>query len=295
MTTANQVRKPVWLRREFPGGAEAGRTEQLLRELGLSTVCRIARCPNRGECFDRRTATFLILGDRCARACAFCAVGGGGSESPAPVRANEAARVAEAARRLGLKHVVITSVTRDDLPDGGAGHFAATIAFVRARLPEATIEVLTPDFGGSIDALETVLAARPDVFNHNLETVPRLYGRVRPGADYRRSLVLLAYAAESGVCAKSGLMVGLGESPDEVSAALADLRQAGCRIVTIGQYLQPTPAQRPVSRYVEPEQFESWRAEGLAMGLSAVHAGPYVRSSYQAGQLFRQAVEASRP
>jgi len=282
VTTANNTRKPDWLRKELPPGAEVGRTERLLEELDMATVCSSARCPNRCECFDRRTATFMILGDRCTRNCTFCAVAKGPT---LPVKAEEAPRVAEAADRLGLRHVVITSVTRDDLPDGGASHFAATIAFVRARLSEATIEVLTPDFGGSIDALDAVLAARPDVFNHNIETVRRLYTQVRPQADYRRSLVVLAYAAEHGACTKSGLMVGLGETDAEIVAAMSDLRQAGCQILTLGQYLQPTSDHLPVSRYVEPAQFEAWRREGLAMGFAAVHAGPFVRSSYRAAEL----------
>lgn len=277
-----------------------------MAELELETVCRQARCPNQPECFARGTATFLILGPRCTRRCGFCAVPKGmgpqtqaaafEGPSPAPPRPDEPAAVAEAAARLGLRHVVITSVTRDDLPDGGAAHFAAAIRAVRAALPQAAVEVLTPDFQGRLADLETVLAARPDVFNHNIETVPRLYPAVRPRADYRRSLDLLSYARRTSNWgrtgwAKSGLMVGLGETDDEVVAALVDLRGAGCDIVTIGQYLAPAGGL-PVARYVRPAQFEAWAAYARQMGFAAAASGPLVRSSYQAERLVQTATRS---
>jgi len=255
--------------------------EKLLRGLHLHTVCESALCPNIGECFGRGTATFMILGDVCTRGCRFCAVRKG---KPAPPDPEEPERVAEAARRLGLKHVVITSVTRDDLPDGGASHFVATIEAVRCRLPDATIEVLIPDFGGSLRALEQVIAAGPEVINHNLETVPRLYPLVRPRADYRRSLGILAWVKRQAphITTKSGLMLGLGERPHEVEEVLVDLRRVGCDVVTLGQYLQPTERQLPVAEFIPPERFDEYRRQGEKMGFRAVVAGPLVRSSYRA-------------
>ena len=303
-------RLPVWLRKRIPAGGASAEVAHLLDELGLATVCDGAHCPNRCECFARRTATFMILGATCTRNCRFCAVPTAVPPSPDPC---EPERVAEAAARLGLRHVVVTSVTRDDLPDGGAAHFAATIAAVRARMPEAIVEVLTPDFQGDLAAVATVLAARPDVFNHNIETVPRLYKSVRPQADYARSLAVLRFAADwqagrlhhkkrqteylqpsdcdagvppANLHTKSGLMVGLGETDEEVRAVMRDLRAAGVEILTIGQYLAPSDAHLPVARFVEPKEFERWRAEGLALGFRAVAAGPFVRSSYQAGEVF---------
>jgi len=253
----------------------------------LHTVCQEARCPNLWECYARNTATFLILGDRCTRDCRFCAVGHG---APAPPDPGEPDRVARAAAEMGLAYVVLTSVTRDDLADGGAAHFAATIAAVRRRLPRARVEVLIPDFQGNLEALAAVIAAGPDVINHNVETVPRLYPRVRPQADYRRSLQLLARVAASGIPAKSGLMLGLGEDEGEVCTVLEDLRAAGCRILTLGQYLQPTPAHLPVVSWVTPEGFEAWRRRALALGFDEVAAAPLVRSSYHADECF-QALE----
>jgi lipoic acid synthetase len=249
---------------------------------GLRTVCQEARCPNAWECFARRTATFLILGDRCTRDCRFCNIASG---PPRPVDPEEPRRVAEAAARLELDHVVVTAVTRDDLPDGGASHFAATIEAVRRRLPSAAIEVLVPDFGGDRAALAAVLAARPAVLNHNLETVARLYPLVRPQALYARSLALLA--AVEGIPAKSGIMLGLGESTAEVRQALRDLHRAGCRILTLGQYLRPSPRHLPVARYVPPEEFARLGDEARAMGFSQVASAPLVRSSYRAGEFFR--------
>jgi lipoic acid synthetase len=253
--------------------------EGLLRGHGLHTVCEDARCPNKGECFERGTATFLILGDVCTRDCRFCAVAGG---RPGPLDPAEPEEVAAAAAALGLRHVVVTSVTRDDLPDGGAGHFAATIRALRRRLPEgATVEVLVPDFLGSHDALDAVLAERPDVFNHNVETVPRLYPRVRPQADYGRSLDVLGYAARVGGVVKSGAMVGLGESGEEVRQVMKDLQAVGVRMLTLGQYLRPSPRHLPVVEYVPPAVFAEYRAAGERAGL-VVEAAPFVRSSYRA-------------
>jgi len=265
----------------------------LIHDSGLHTVCQAARCPNIWQCFDRGTATFMILGDRCTRDCGFCAVA---HATPLPVDGDEPLRVAVAAATMGLAHVVVTSVTRDDLTDGGAAHFAATITAIRQALPQARIEVLIPDFQGDDRALATVIAAGPDVLNHNIETVPRLYPQVRPQAGYRRSLDLLAAAAriQPGLCTKSGLMLGLGEDDEEVETALADLVGAGCRLVTIGQYLQPGPAHLPVARFVAPERFAAWKQKALAMGFEGAACGPFVRSSYEAGAMYNAAC-ADRP
>jgi lipoic acid synthetase len=275
------MRKPHWLKVKLPGGEEFGTVRALVEHHRLHTVCQSARCPNIGECWAHRTATFMLMGNVCTRACTFCAVDHG---APLPVDPDEPRRVAEAVALLGLNYAVITSVTRDDLPDGGAGCFAATIAAVRARRPHCRVEVLIPDFGGDPKALAVVLAAQPDVLNHNLETVPRLYPVVRPQADYHRSLQLLARAAEAGVLTKSGLMVGLGETMDEVLTTMEELRGVGCRMLTLGQYLQPSSAHLPVDRFVTPHEFAQLREAGLAMGFSHVEAGPLVRSSYHAAQ-----------
>ena len=244
-------RKPDWLKRRLPTGETFNQVRDLIEAGRLHTVCQEAKCPNIWECYSHRTATFLIMGERCTRNCRFCSVAPG---PPGPLDPQEPARVAEAVERMGLKYVVVTSVTRDDLPDGGAGHFAATIHEIRRRVPGAEIEVLIPDFQGDPAALETVLRARPDVLNHNIETVPRLYPRVRPQADYRRSLELLRRAGEiaPGIPVKSGLMLGLGERPEEIRQTLQDLRAAGGRILTLGQYLQPSPEHLPVETYVPP-------------------------------------------
>jgi len=267
-----------------------GAVRSLIQELGLATVCAGAQCPNASECFARRTATFMILGDRCTRSCRFCAVG---RARPLPVRQDEPQAVAEACRRLGLRYVVITSVSRDDLPDGGAGHFAKVCQAVRRRLPHALLEILTPDFQGRREAIDAALAGGCDVFNHNLETVPRLYRSVRPEAGYRRSLFVLDYVsrrASAGrkVYVKSGLMVGLGETRQELRQVMRDLRGAGCDILTVGQYLAPSPAHVPVARFVEPAEFAELEAEAGQMGFRAVAAGPFVRSSYKAESLFPQ-------
>jgi lipoyl synthase len=320
---------PPWLRKRIPTGGEAAEVGRMLRELGLATVCSGAHCPNLPECYARGTATFLILGDACTRSCRFCAVR---KAVPGPLREDEPEAVAEACARLHLRHVVITSVTRDDLPDGGAGHFARTIRAVRSRLPQAVIEVLVPDFQGREADIDAVLAAGPDIFNHNVETAPRLYTTVRPEADYRQSLAVLGHARKRSenvlaphdnggahapkarpgsenqlaphggedllaphgnggsrqgrIFTKSGLMVGLGETPGEVRAVLADLRGVGCDIVTIGQYLAPSAAHLPVVRFVEPAEFEAYERDARSLGFAAVAAGPFVRSSYRAEEVF---------
>ena len=284
-------RLPRWLRRPLPSAGAAPAVERLVRDLSLDTVCRAARCPNRGECFSAGTATFLILGATCTRNCRFCAIDSG---RPQPPRDAEPDAVAMAAERLGLRHVVITSVARDDLPDGGAAHFARTIHSVRARLPRATVEVLIPDFAGDETALAVVLAARPNVLNHNVETVARLYPLVRPRADCARSLRVLARSAASGVCTKSGIMLGLGERDEEVRRLLADLRSAGVRLLTIGQYLAPSPHHAPVARYAAPEEFDRWRSLAMEMGFAAVAAGPFARSSYRAERLYLAAAAVPR-
>ncbi|MBM7855364.1 lipoic acid synthetase [Desulfohalotomaculum tongense] len=284
---SKERRFPDWMRRKVTCSQDLARTREMLKDLSLNTVCQSARCPNLSECFSRRTATFMILGPVCTRGCRFCAVDKG---LPEPPDIHEPERVAEAAVRLGLKHVVVTSVTRDDLPDGGAQHFANTIEAIRKRLPCSTIEVLIPDFRGDREALYKVVQAKPDVINHNVETVPRLYSDVRPQADYKRSLELLKQSKKlnSGILTKSGLMVGLGETTAEVLQVMSDLRRVGCSILTIGQYLQPTADHLPVGEYITPQTYQYYRDKGFSMGFNAVEAGPYVRSSYRAGDVFKR-------
>ena len=275
-------RLPKWLKRPLP---EAGMsvTSRIVSELRLDTVCQSAKCPNRTECWSQHTATFMILGNACTRSCGFCSVPHG---TPAPVDPDEPTRVADAAAQLGLSHVVITSVTRDDLPDGGAEHFAQCVRAVRDRM-KATVELLTPDFLGSRDAINRVIQAQPDVLNHNIETVPRLYRHVRSQADYQRSLDLLGYVKQTNpaISTKSGLMLGLGETVEEVLETCADLRSVGCELITIGQYLQPTPGSLPVARYVPPEEFDSIGRLVRKLGFRQVASGPFVRSSYHAGEM----------
>ena len=273
-----------WLRKRLPAGGEAERVQQLLDRGRLHTVCASAHCPNLFECFARGTATFLILGPRCTRRCRFCAVAKG---TPAPVDGGEPGRVVEAARRLGLRYVVVTSVTRDDLADGGAGQFARVVREVHEQLG-ALVEVLTPDFGGRRESVAEVVASGPDVYNHNLETVARLYAEVRPGASYERSLRVLAEVKRlaPGMVTKSGLMVGLGEERGEVRGALADLRAVGCDAVTLGQYLAPSPGHLPVVRFIPPGEFAELAAEARGLGFRGVAAGPFVRSSHGAAELF---------
>lgn len=276
-------RLPAWLKRSLPRGNENFFTHTLLRDLRLETVCENARCPNRPECYSRRTATFMVLGNVCTRPCGFCSVPRG---ETLELEADEPDRVAEAAARLGLRHVVITSVTRDDLPDGGADHFARCVLAVRARTG-AAVEVLTPDFLGDPAAIDRVIAARPEVFNHNLETVPRLYRKVRGRADYRRSLDLLARVKDRapGIVTKSGLMLGIGETVAELFDVFADLRAIGCDVLTLGQYLAPTLKHIPVARFVPPAEFDTIAGRARLLGFQQVVAGPFVRSSYHADEM----------
>jgi lipoic acid synthetase len=283
---ASRLERPEWLKVRLNTTGEYEEVRAMMRGLSLVTVCEEARCPNIHECWAReRTATFMLMGDICTRHCGFCAVGKG---RPGSLDAEEPERVAEAAKELGLSHAVVTSVNRDDLPDGGAAHFAATIRAIRLRNPGCTVEVLIPDFQGDGDALERVLDEAPEILNHNVETVARLYRRVRPDAKYTQSLALISRAAERrtrenlAMRTKSGLMVGLGETEDEVLGLLRDLRASGCDIATIGQYLQPHERRLPIERYYTPEEFERLRREGEAMGFQRVESGPLVRSSYHA-------------
>ncbi len=272
--------RPGWLKVPLPAGDNFHAVRRLVRAHGLHTVCESARCPNIGECWQAQTATFLILGDTCTRACAFCAVHSG---APAAADPDEGRRVAEAVATLGLRFAVVTSVTRDDLPDGGAAIFADTIRQIHTRVPDCRVEVLIPDFQGDPDALATVVAARPDVLNHNIETVPRLYPTVRPQADYRRSLALLAQAKALGAAmTKSGLMVGLGETTEELLHTCRDLRAAGCELLTIGQYLRPSREHLPIERYYTPDEFADLATHAEALGFTHVEAAPLVRSSYHA-------------
>jgi len=283
--------RPHWLRVKFPGGERYQDLKRILRTLELHTVCESARCPNMGECWEHGTATFMILGDICTRACGFCAVPSG--KPVGPPDEEEPSRVAEAVAKLGLRYAVVTSVNRDDQPDGGAHIFARTILEIRRRVPGCKVEVLIPDFRGDWDALDIVLAVRPDILNHNTETVPRLYRQVRKGAVYERSLELLrrSKAAYPEVPTKTGLMLGLGEEKDEVLATLYDLARQGTDILTLGQYLQPTREHLPVLRYLHPDEFAEYKVLGEAMGFKHVEAGPLVRSSYHA---FDQAESAIR-
>ncbi len=285
------AQKPSWLTRRLPKGPTYEEVRASLSKSRLHTVCQEAHCPNLWECFSSKTATFLIMGPRCTRNCRFCAVEHGPSGPPDP---EEPVRVAEAAEDMGLGYVVVTSVTRDDLPDGGASHFANTIKEISRRMTHTPVEVLIPDLGGSPDALRTILEAQPHVLNHNLETVPRLYPLVRPEALYERSLELLGRARkyEPNIHTKSGLMLGLGESAGEIRKTLQDLLEVGCNILTLGQYLQPSKDHLSVERFIPPEEFDGWRETALEMGFSQVASGPFVRSSYHAKELYREAKEA---
>jgi lipoic acid synthetase len=283
----SRPRMPDWLKRPIGCAGKKKTIEGRIAESRLHTVCVEAKCPNRGECFGKGTATFLILGAACTRSCAFCGVGKG---LVGGVDAQEPDRVCDAVKTMGLSHVVITSVTRDDLADGGASIFARTVAALKKNIRGITVEVLVPDFKGMRSAVETVLMSGPDVFNHNVETVPRLYAAIRPQAVYSRSLEVLAQAAGFGVRLgiKSGLMVGLGETHEEVYGTLADLRRAGCTMITIGQYLQPSSFQTPVREFVTPRQFKQYESVGLELGFSRVFAGTYVRSSYRAEEIINK-------
>jgi len=276
-----------WLRRKLPDQKVLERMDSLFKELNLHTICDSALCPNRGECFKKGTATFMILGNICTRNCQFCAVEKG---KPLPLDSEEPRHIAQAAKHLNLKHIVVTSATRDDLLDGGAKHFAQTITEVKKILPESTIEVLIPDFKGSWDALQIVIDAHPEVINHNIETVPRLYKLVRPKAVYKRSLELLRQIKirDKNVFSKSGIMVGLGEEKDEMIKAMKDLQEVGCDILTIGQYLKPSPHHLKVSNYIHPDEFEVYRNIGMSLGFKYVASAPLVRSSYHAGEILNK-------
>ena len=285
MVKIHNSSKPPWLKKRIPPFEDLEKVKLILNSAELHTVCEEARCPNLGECFSKGTATILILGRICTRDCRFCAIEHGVSVGPDE---GEPERVARAVSKMGLHYVVITSVTRDDLPDGGASHFAKTLRAVRALNREITVEVLIPDFQGNLSSLVTVLEERPDVLNHNVETVPRLYPRVRPLADYTRSLRLLKRSKRdySHIFTKSGFMLGLGETEEEVLSLLHDLSEMGCDFLTIGQYLQPRPDRLPVARYLPPEEFESYKKVGEKMGFKSVASGPFVRSSFHAAQTF---------
>lgn len=289
-----RVAKPRWLRRSLPKGPEYEQVRQLLHHHRLTTVCQEAQCPNQFECYSRGTATFMILGERCTRNCRFCAVEHQPEGLPDP---DEPERVAEAVDLLKLRYAVITSVTRDDLDDGGANLFAATISAIRRRRPDVIIEVLIPDLQGNWSALASIIAAGPNVLNHNIETVPRLYPRVRPEANYQRSLALLAEVKrlQPNLPTKSGLMVGLGETVPELATTWSDLRTVSCDILTIGQYLQPSARHLPVEHFVPPEEFIEMADSARSLGFAGVAAGPFVRSSYQAESLYQAAVQALRP
>ncbi|MAF09895.1 lipoyl synthase [Candidatus Poribacteria bacterium] len=276
---ARPLRKPPWIRSGVPSGGAVRELRGLLRDLDLHTVCESANCPNLAECWSHHTATLMLLGDVCTRSCGFCSVNTG---RPGALDAHEPERVADAACRMRLRHVVITSVNRDDLPDGGAAVFAETIHATRRRLPDCTVEVLVPDFHGNWDALQRVTDAAPDVLNHNVETVPRLYSRVRPQAKFERSLEALQRSKEAGLVTKSGFMLGLGEEAPEVAQLMAELSAISVNILTIGQYLQPTAAHLPVHAYATPAEFDHFAEVGHSMGFDHVESGPFVRSSYHA-------------
>jgi lipoyl synthase len=273
--------KPKWLKAKLPSGTAYRETRQIVEENALHTVCQSAQCPNMGECWSRRTATVMILGNICTRSCTFCAIQTG---RPTELDLGEPARVAAAVARMNLKHCVVTSVARDDLKDGGASVWAATIRAIHHKCPQTSVEVLTADFLGKMDLLDVVLDARPEIFNHNMETVERLHRPVRKTAKYERSLSVLEHSAKRGFPTKSGIMLGIGERFEEIEDVLTDMHDAGVRIVTIGQYLQPTPDHAPIDRWVTPEEFEHWKQWGLQLGFDVVESGPLVRSSYHADE-----------
>ncbi len=291
--TSPPTRKPDWLKVRIPGGPNFARIDRFHRTNGLHSVCRSAACPNQGECWNRGTATFMILGNICTRQCAFCNVSDG---HPNAIDPDEPQKVAAAIAELGLKHAVITSVTRDDLTDGGASQFALLVTAIRRQAPNCRIELLIPDLAGNAAALAVILESGPDILGHNIETVPRLYSVVRLGADYQRSLALLAEARRQNpkLQLKSGIMVGMGETREEVSAVMKDLLASGCSLLTIGQYLAPTRRHHEVQRYVPPEEFVELKEEGLRLGLAHVESGPLVRSSYHAAEQFEESQHASK-
>jgi lipoic acid synthetase len=281
-----QIRKPDWLKVKFPAGANYTRIDRYHRQQGLNSVCRSAACPNQGECWSKGTATFMILGNNCSRHCRFCNVS---SEQPLPVDLHEPQKVATAIAELQLKHAVITSVTRDDLPDGGASQFVSLVEQIRRQAPDCRIEVLIPDLQGNWQALKSIIAAVPDIIGHNIETVPRLYPAARPEAEYQRSLELLALVSQHNtprIITKSGLMLGMGETDAEIEQVMIDLHEHQCQILTLGQYLAPTADHYPVQRYVTPEEFQQLAMRGKEIGFEHVEAGPLVRSSYHAEEQF---------
>ncbi|MBD3344325.1 MAG: lipoyl synthase [Chitinivibrionales bacterium] len=284
---SSRERFPEWLKRPVPPGGQKFAVERRLAGRGLHTVCKEAKCPNRCECYGAGKATFLIMGDVCSRSCSFCSVESG---IPGSLDPDEPEKLCTAAKELGLRYVVITSVTRDDLPDGGASHFAKTVGELKQRIPGIGVEVLVPDFKGNTASIDTVVSSGIDVFNHNIETIPRLYPSIRPQANYRQSLNVLRYAAQlqKTLQIKSGVMLGLGEKDTEVLKSFEDLRKAGCTILTIGQYLQPSPSQARVVEFIAPQQFEHYNARAREMGFIEVAAGPFVRSSYRAGEIFEK-------
>lgn len=288
LNTNRAGRLPEWVKKPSVPMSRLHKVKKVLREFNLNTVCESARCPNIGECFSKPTATFMILGDRCTRDCGFCGVH---SNKPGPIDIGEPENIAQASFELGLRHVVVTSVTRDDLIDGGATQFALTIKAIRDTISDILIELLVPDFNGDSSALDTVLGAGPEIVNHNLETVPNLYKAVRPGADYARSLNLIGSVAKAGTLAKSGIMLGFGEKAEEVHSLLDDLASAGCKIVTIGQYLRPTRDNLEVSEYVAPEVFEAYGEYAKDAGIDFVYSGPMVRSSYNAEEIWKNFTE----
>ncbi len=283
--TTRRTRHPGWLKVPLPAGKNFHDVRKLVKQHHLHTVCQSAHCPNIGDCWGQRTATFMILGDICTRNCQFCAVTSG---TPQAVDQDEPRRVAEAVKKLSLRYVVITSVTRDDLPDSGASIFADTIREIRKAVPACHIEVLIPDFNGSESAISAVIEARPDVLNHNIETVPSLYPTVRPEADYYRSIRVLEYAKHQGMLIKTGLMLGLGETDDEVLAVMRHLREVDCDMLTLGQYLQPSSEHLPIDRYLTPAEFNQFKMTGEEIGFRHVEAGPLVRSSFHAASSFER-------
>jgi lipoic acid synthetase len=280
-------RLPEWVRRSVLNTEENREVRQILKSQNLNTICESGRCPNKGECWSKGTATFMLMGSVCTRTCRFCAVNKG---KPEPLDPTEPLRIVEAAKQMGLRHIVLTSVNRDELPDQGSNHFAACIRALYEALPGIAVEVLTPDFQGNRECIATVVAAQPTVYNHNVETVPRLYKQVRPGSKYQRSLDVLRMAKEinENTHTKSGLMLGLGETRDEIIEVMQDLRKVNCDFLTLGQYLRPTRNNLPVHRYVTPEEFDELGKAGWDMGFKMVHSGPLVRSSYHAGELAEQ-------
>ncbi len=289
--TSPRIRKPDWLKVRIPGGPNFARIDRFHRDQGLHSVCRSAACPNQGECWNRGTATFMILGTLCTRQCAFCNIGDG---HPEAVDSREPDKVAAAIADLELQHAVITSVTRDDLADGGARHFARLVKAIRQQAPDCRIELLIPDLAGDTNALAVILESRPDILGHNIETVPRLYPLVRQGADYHRSLALLSqtHRRQPELPLKSGIMLGMGETRDEVTAVMTDLQINGCSLLTIGQYLAPTRRHHGVQRYVHPDEFAELKEEGLRLGFAHVESGPLVRSSYHAEEQFEESEHA---